>query len=368
MIRTLIIGGYGNFGSTIATRLARHENIQLLIAGRTPDKCKKFCEDLNPKNTAQPITLDINDDITDSLKKLKPDLVIHTSGPFQGQDYTVAKSCIAAGCHYCDLADGRDFVTQTHILDADAKAANVAIITGASSVPTLTAAILDEFTKDGFQPEHLNYGIATAQQTRLGRATTAATLSYAGKPLKTLIDGTMQTVYGWQNLHIEKYPILGLRLMSNVDVPDLDIFPARYPTLKTQRFYAGVEVKLLQIGIWLLSWPVRWNIFKNLRKYAGNLSDMAGLFDPLGSDKSGFHLIAKGCDKAGAPTTKSIYLIAKSGHGPNIPCMPAVLYAESLAKGNKIEAGARPCLDEITLNAYLDALSEYDITHEISSL
>jgi short subunit dehydrogenase-like uncharacterized protein len=42
---------------------------------------------------------------------LGAELVIHTAGPFQGQDYgVVAAAVAAAGAHYIDLADGRRFV------------------------------------------------------------------------------------------------------------------------------------------------------------------------------------------------------------------------------------------------------------------
>nr|BFE97511.1 hypothetical protein GCM10020185_80470 [Pseudomonas brassicacearum subsp. brassicacearum] len=47
--------------------------------------------------------------------------VIHTGGPFQGQSYAVAESCIDAGVNYCDLSDSRDFVTGIGALDARAK-------------------------------------------------------------------------------------------------------------------------------------------------------------------------------------------------------------------------------------------------------
>jgi saccharopine dehydrogenase-like NADP-dependent oxidoreductase len=37
-------------------------------------------------------------------------LVIHTTGPFQTQDYTVPERCIDHGVHRIDIAAGRDFV------------------------------------------------------------------------------------------------------------------------------------------------------------------------------------------------------------------------------------------------------------------
>jgi short subunit dehydrogenase-like uncharacterized protein len=48
--------------------------------------------------------------------------VVHTAGPFQGQDYTVALAAIDAGCHYVDLGDGRQFVCGIGRLDAAARA------------------------------------------------------------------------------------------------------------------------------------------------------------------------------------------------------------------------------------------------------
>ena len=39
--RVLIIGGYGNFGGTIARALARESDIQLLIGGRSRAKAHR---------------------------------------------------------------------------------------------------------------------------------------------------------------------------------------------------------------------------------------------------------------------------------------------------------------------------------------
>ncbi|MFO0187902.1 MAG: hypothetical protein ACK55J_14905, partial [Alphaproteobacteria bacterium] len=55
-------------------------------------------------------------------------------------------------------------------------------------------------------------------------------------------------------------------------------------------------------------------------------------------------------------------IIARSGHGPNIPGSPAILIAGRLANGGLIPAGARPCLDLISLDEYLGALASLDIT------
>ena len=59
------------------------------------------------------VVVDIDDaGFASRLKALSPGLVIHCVGPFQGQDYRVANAALAAGAHYLDLADGRQFTAE----------------------------------------------------------------------------------------------------------------------------------------------------------------------------------------------------------------------------------------------------------------
>ena len=221
MIRVLIIGGYGNFGSFISKRLAQENNLQLIIAGRTISKAQALADEIN----AEAVAIDIHHNFLASLKEIKPNIVIHTSGPFQSQGYDVAEACIDCGAHYIDLADGREFVSGISALDDKARQAGITVVSGASSVPCLTSALIEHY-KDEFDVlETLDYGITTAQKTTRGIATTAAILSYTGQPFKTLINGKCQEVYGWQNLRARKYSGLGWRLLGNCNVPDLGDFP-----------------------------------------------------------------------------------------------------------------------------------------------
>lgn len=358
--RVLIIGGYGNFGSYIAKTLAQEANIQLIIAGRSLEKAKQFAEALN----AESIALDIHDGFEEVLATIKPDIVIHTSGPFQAQGYEVAQACIAIGAHYIDLADGRAFVEGISTLDEVAKEKGVLVVSGASSVPCLTSALVDHYKDEFCVLESLDYGITTAQKTNRGLATTAAILGYCGKPFKTLIDGKMRDVYGWQTLHARKYKMLGWRLLGNCDVPDLAIFPKRYPDLKTVRFYAGLEIPFIHVMLWTLSWLVRIGLIRNLDKAALFLLKTSYLFDWLGSANSAFHMELSGKSKEGEDKTIIFELTARSGDGLYIPCMPAILMAKKLAIGNIHERGAFPCVGFISKDEYLGALSRLDISWE----
>jgi saccharopine dehydrogenase-like NADP-dependent oxidoreductase len=78
-----------------------------------------------------------------TLREVRPHLVVHSAGPFQGQGYAVARTCAAAGVHYVDLADGADFVCGfSAALDALAKERQVVLLTSASSVPALPSAAM----------------------------------------------------------------------------------------------------------------------------------------------------------------------------------------------------------------------------------
>jgi saccharopine dehydrogenase-like NADP-dependent oxidoreductase len=359
--RVLVIGGYGNFGSYIARALADDPNVSLLIGGRSQRKADAFAASLKGINPAQGCALDIDLEIGARLRETGPDIVIHTTGPFQLQDHRVARAAIAAGAHYLDLADARHFVATIRELDEEAREAGVAVIAGASSVPCLTAAFIDRYIAHFERLESALYGIAAAQATNRGLGTAAAILSYVGKPFSILRAGKRRTVHGWQGLHAVRYPELGLRLFGYCDIPDLELFPHRYPDLRNLRFVAGHEVKPLHLGTWVLSWIVRLGFVESLSPYAERLLKLSFLFDPLGSDKSGFHMFLKGIGKSGKRAEIRIFMIARQVHGPNIPCIPAILLARRMAAGKHIEAGARPCLDLVTLDEIMDAIATLDI-------
>jgi hypothetical protein len=73
-------------------------------------------------------------------------------------------------------------------------------------------------------------------------------------------------------------------------------------------------------------------------------------------------MILTGTGHDGRANERRFHLIARSGHGPHIPCMPAILLARRLARGLLEMRGAMPCLDLIDLDTYLNALDGLDIS------
>ncbi len=359
--RILIAGGYGNFGGVIAGELAADPRIRVIVGGRSAEKARAFTQKLRAANSPEAYGIDLVGSPDDALARTSPDFVIHASGPFQGQSYEVARACIARGTHYVDLADGREFVAGFAVLDSAARAKGVLAVAGASSVPCLTAAIIDAYLPGFRRLESIDYGISTAQRTNRGRATTESVLGYIGRPMPVLRDGRQSVAYGWGDTRRVHYPELGDRLIGDCDIPDLALFPARYPTLRDIRFGAGHELVLLHLATRAMAALVASGILRAPERLAGPLLSLMRLFDPLGSAKSGFHMFLKGEGIDGNPREYRFFLVARQGHGPLIPCIPAILLAQRFAAGALHARGARACVDLIDLDSYLAALSRWDI-------
>lgn len=361
-LRVLIIGGYGNFGSHIAKVLARDERISLMIAGRSAERAAEFASRLNAVGGAEGLALDIDRPIVGALLEASPDLVIHTTGPFQLQDYRVARACIAAGVAYCDLADARTFVEGIGSLDEEARSAGVPVITGASSVPCLTAAFIDRYRPAFGRLDSVDYGIGAAQATNRGLSTTAAILSYVGQTFDRWEEGAPRLAHGWLGTTMVCYPELGRRYFGDCDIPDLALFPARYPEVRAFRFRAGHELAPLHFGAWAMAWLVRLGLVRSLSPYAAQLHRMTLWFDSFGSGKSGFHMFMDGKDKAEKPMRVAVFIVARNAEGPNIPCIPSLLITKRMAGGWRPEPGAYVCLDMFTLDDLVEEMKSYEIS------
>jgi len=364
MHKVLILGGYGNFGKRIA-RMLTQQNISVIIAGRDEGKARQLLASL-PHSLAEIAIFDVRQDLAYQLDGLKPTVVVNTCGPFQNSDYAIAQTCIAHGVHYIDLADGRDFVTGITSLDSEAKHHDVAVISGASTVPGLSSAVIEHYLPAFSEMDSLEFGIAPGQKAERGLATTQAILSYVGKKLKPCAG--YATRYGWQDLHLQHYPVIGRRWMANCDIPDLDLLPAKYG-IKTIRFSAGMESPLVHLGIWMLSWFVRAGMIADLPKYSAALLKASNWFDFLGSADGGMHMILSGKDHSGKALTKKWFIVALDGDGPYIPTIPAVILAKKMIESDFHSRGAMACVGLVSLDEYLHELRYLKVkTYEESSI
>ena len=360
----LVLGGSGVFGGLACRRLARDPALRLLIAGRSRDKAEAVAAAIRaefPQAEAAAFPLDRTRDLGPRLAESGAVILLHTAGPFQGQDYAVAETAIAQGRHYLDLADGREFVAGFDRLDPAARRAGVLAVTGASSVPGLSAAAVERLARGLDRVETIAIGITPGNRAPRGRALIEAMLGSSGQAFRWRRHGAWQRLHGWQDLTRRRVPGLGPRWFSACDVPDLEILPARYPAARSVTFHAGLELSVLHLGLWALTWPVRWGWVASLAPLTGALAWVARRLEPFGGDRGAMFVELTGHDEAGRKRRARWTLIARSGHGPCVPVTPAVLLAGRLARGQIDRRGATPCLDFFTLEEAAAALADLEI-------
>lgn len=283
--KVLVLGGYGHFGARIVRALVSAGDVEVIVAGRNPGHAANRFPELDPTRLAF-IAMDSNAaDFAQQLRSSGAGLLIHCAGPFQGQGYGVAQACIAAGLDYIDLADGRQFVCGfAAALDTPARAAGRSVISGASTLPALSSAVVDALATQLDQLRSIEMVVAPAQATPLGMATVRAVLSYCGKPFDCWIDGRWQAVTGWARPQGVHFARLAPRLASPCDVPDHSLLVQRYPQVATVRFQAALELPLLSRCLASMAWLRGHGVPLPMASLAGMLARAGRWFDRFGSD------------------------------------------------------------------------------------
>ncbi len=296
------------------------------------------------------------------LRDLSPGLVIHCIGPFQGQNYRVAVAALAAGAHYLDLADGRAFVAEfaEQVRERAIRAMRVAV-SGASTLPALSSAVVEELRTGLLQLESIELVIAPGQRAARGAATLEAVFSYLGKPVPVWRGGCWKSTWGWMDLRRVDLDV-GRRLAAACDVPDLAIFPAHFPGIQSVRFHAALEFGIQHLTLWSLAALGRMGLPIPVGRLAVWLDRCAGMFDPAAGDEGGMSVSVTGRTADGRNVRRTWHLVAPAVDGPEIPCMPTILLTRRFAGGSIPEPGAYACTGLLRLAEFEPEFARWRIT------
>ncbi len=368
--RVLLLGATGVFGARLARRLVVDARFEAILAGRTRGALHALADEVGVATgrAASVAELDVfAGDFAARLAALRPQLVIHAAGPFQAQDYRVAEACLGCGSHYVDLADGRDFVAGISRLDGAARTAGLLVASGASSVPALSGAVVDALMSRFARLDRIETAISPGNRTPRGDATVASILGYCGRPIRVWRDGRWQVAHGWMDTRRVRLA-RSRRFVGVCEVPDLELFPRRYPGVRTVLFRAGLELPLLHGGTWLAAALVRLGLIRDLPRHAGRLRRWSEWFIHYGSDVGGMAVELTGENAAGRPLRLHWWLEAAAGEGPEVPVTPALVLAQRLADRSLPTTGAMPCVGLLELEALTAALAPFAVSSGIDVL
>jgi hypothetical protein len=358
-MRVLVLGGAGNFGARIVRALKDEPGLQVIAAARRVVAVPGAMD-------VPTVQLDIASlDFAERLRDLAPGLVIHCVGPFQGQEYHVARAALAAGAHYIDLADGREFVAGfAAALNATATGSNRVAISGASTLPALSTAVIDQLQVGLSSMDSIQIVIAPGQRASRGAATLAAVFSYLGRPIRVWRAGQWQTGWGWMAL--QRFDLgFGTRWGALCDVADLALQPARYPDVRTVTFHAALEIRTQHLVLWMLAGLRRLGLPLPIQRWAGAFDRLAAMFDVFGGEWGGMQVQLVGTTSAGERIRRTWTLQAPVMNGPEIPCMTAILLAQRWAGGSLPAAGAYPCMGLVSLADFAPLFARWGITTSV---
>jgi saccharopine dehydrogenase-like NADP-dependent oxidoreductase len=357
--RILLIGASGNFGARLAHLLIQERAFGIVLAGRRRAALDALIAEIGE---GEAIVLDRETIDADTLGSLDVDLVIDASGPFQTMNTNVIEAAIGARAHYIDLADSRGFVANVALFDDAARQAGVSIVSGASSTPALSNAVVDHLVAGWRRIDTIEVAISPSNRQPRGRAVIEAILSGVGHPHTVFRDGRWGKAFGWGGLRQMNFPGVGNRWASHCDVPDCDLLARRFRARVSAEFFASLELSVMHIGLWALGGMVRAGLISALTPMTATLGWLADRLQRFGNDIGGMVVRVKGQDAHGAPSHREWWLAAKGEIGPNVPVLAALALARKHRDAAPIDKGAKPCVGILALSDFNPDFSALEMT------
>ena len=363
----MIVGASGVFGSRLVEQLAVTGTYDLILAGRDARNAADLMATLKARNS--PVRFEVFDRRKPNVARLlalAPLVIVDAAGPFQNSPLALAEAAIAAGAHYIDLADARDFVARIHELSDRARAAGVTVISGASSTPALSHAVIDHMVRGWVQVDSILVAISPGNRAPRGLSVVAAILSRVGEPIKVFREGRMAEAFGW-SLN-ERFVIagVGIRPVALCDTPDLDLLVSRYAPRIAAEFKAGLELGVMHRGLRLLGFLRSRKFLPPLALLARPIRFIASLLDKYGSDRGGMFIRVTGKDGKNQAVRACWSLAAGQGVGPTTPALPALALIQRIAAGGTLVPGAYAAAGHVHYDEMLSHLNRLGIETQMS--
>ena len=367
--RILIVGGYGIFGGRLVQLLDDDARLTLLVAGRSLEAAREYCA-RRPDAVARliPTVFDRTADDAAQLAALRPTVVVDASGPFQAYGaarYKLIEHCIANGSHYLDLADGSDFVAGVARFDAAAKAAGVYVLSGVSSFPVLTAAVVRQLSIGLAEVQSIRGGIAPSPYAGVGPNVVRAIASYAGQRISLQRHGKVDTGRPFTESRRfvisvpGRVPLRSTRF-SLVDVPDLLTLAKVWPHAAHVWMGAGPVPALLHWVLSAFAWLVRLRLLQSLSWMARPMHFVTNHVR-WGEHRGGMFVEVRGGSADGSTRLVEWHLLAEGDDGPLIPCMAIAAVLGNALAGRQPAPGARTALADVDLADYESLFSRRTI-------
>jgi len=271
------------------------------------------------------VRLDVEDAGSVRSGLLPGDVIVDTAGPFQRRSTTLVEAAIELGCDVVDLSDSLGYARAVLALDPDAAAKGVRIFTSCSAIATVAAAAIR--ASDRVAPETCDLFLAPASADTGNPATVRAFLSS--------VDWSRSREFPADRRR-------GYRVESAAAV----LLPRSWPTLRWVDFWVDPNAPFAVKGVALASRLGLASALPAIAPVSARIfGRREGSFSVAVSEAGSYSLT-----RLSAP--RGSYLISAE---------PAVLAAESLARGSDSPPGVVPADTQVDPEALFGRLRDLGV-------
>lgn len=247
MSSVVVLGGYGTFGRLVARELAGW-GLHVVVAGRDLVKAEVRARELGPAHSAAAV------DVTrlDSCLALLHGQTVaaNCTGPFSASNPAILEACLAAGCHYADIADDRGWTAHVRSQGERFREKGLAAVYGCSSLPGISGALaIKARTNTRETPVRARVTLLIGNDNPKGQAAIRSLVQTLGQPI-TAPQGVIRG-FGDREV-VQLPPPFGRRAVFNVESPEYDLFPDLLG-VRSVSVKVGFELRLSTYGFALLA-------------------------------------------------------------------------------------------------------------------
>lgn len=361
-MNVLVIGGTGGFGQSICRQLDA-EGHRVVALGRSRSSGARLVGQ-NPR--IQFVIADRGAIDAAFMRTRGIEAVVDASGSFQSRGVGLARCAIFAGVHYIDISDDEGFIARIEALAAEARAAGIVIVSGASSTPGLSGAVVARCVEGMERVDAVDISITASNQAVFGEAVLEAMLDRAGAPFVRGFGRERQMIRLRRiTLKVRGAPGLTRSVLRCESADERQISRVCGDHVLT-RFWAGGEADWQNRAMQIVAWLVRSRMLSTGVRMLRMARLGRGLSSPRGGGRSGMKVRVIG-SAHGRRMVRTWTLIAEDGQGPLLPALgvPAVVAAIS---DRGLKPGVVRAADVMDVDAVIGRMPVGAVRHEMRTV
>lgn len=248
-----VFGGYGTFGAHASRALAA-AGLPLRIAGRDGERARAFAAGLGDRHGDghEGVAADASDPAACARALTGISVAVSCAGPFSRLGAALPESCLAAGVHYVDISDDRDWHARLRSWDSRFRDRDLTAAVGCSSLPGISGALAVLAAERLPAVERARITLFIGNRNPKGEAAVRSAAAQLGK-IFPAPQGILRGLAGREIVDLP--PPFGARAVHDWESPELDLFPvllgAREVRVKVgfeSRLANGAAAALARLG------------------------------------------------------------------------------------------------------------------------